>query len=122
MTGRDRIDLGKRGEELAAERLRALGYRILARNVRSRYGELDVIALDGSCYVFVEVRTRRSQQMAPEESITAVKRRRLAGLAMRYLQKENHESAEWRVDVVVIELDERGAVQRYEHLISAVEE
>src|SRR4051812_4023272 len=75
MTGHERIDLGNRGEELAEKRLRALGYQIIARNVRSRYGELDLIAIDQGCYVFVEVRTRRSRQMAPEESITLSKRR-----------------------------------------------
>ena len=122
MAGHERIDLGKRGEELAEERLRALGYQIVARNVRSRFGELDLVAIDHGCYVFVEVRTRRSRQMAPEESITLTKRRRLAALAMRYLQNERRESSDWRVDVVVIELDHQGNVLRYEHLVNAVEE
>jgi putative endonuclease len=50
-----RAALGRHGEDLAAEHLRKAGYRILERNVRTRHGEIDIIAEDGECLVFVEV-------------------------------------------------------------------
>jgi putative endonuclease len=118
----DRRALGQRGEELAAERLRQKGYRILDRNVRTRYGEIDLVALDGDCIVFVEVRALRSSLMAPEESITRRKQRRVAQLGQRYLLDHGRADAEWRADVVAIEMDRDGTPSRVEHYVSAVEE
>ena len=73
----DRRVLGRQGEDLAAEHLRKAGYRILDRNVRSRLGEIDIVALDGVCIVFVEVRTVRSAAILPEESVGPAKQRQL---------------------------------------------
>jgi putative endonuclease len=118
----DRQALGRQGEDLAVDHLKRAGYRILERNVRSRWGEIDVIARDGDCLVFVEVRTVRSAKMLPEESIGPRKQRRMAALAMRYLQATHQTETDWRVDVVAVEMDERGQVKRLEHHVSAVEE
>jgi putative endonuclease len=114
--------LGQRGEDLAVDHLKRAGYRILDRNVRSRWGEIDVIARDGDCLVFVEVRTVRSAKMLPEESIGVRKQRRIAALALRYLQTTGQPDCDWRADVVAIEIDEHGLVKRLEHHVSAVEE
>ena len=126
MTVREHLDhrreLGRWGEAAAAEHLRRAGYTIVDRNVRSRYGEIDIVAKDGSCLVFVEVRTRQSRAFTPEESVTAAKRRRLAGLGARYLQDHDLGSAEWRADVVAIERGPGGELLRLEHYVSAVEE
>ncbi|HUB75799.1 MAG TPA: YraN family protein, partial [Solirubrobacteraceae bacterium] len=54
--------LGRRGERLAAAHLQRLGFAILARNVRTRHGEIDLIACDGETLTFVEVKTRRSHR------------------------------------------------------------
>ena len=117
-----RRQLGAAGEADAVDHLRRAGYRILERNLRSRFGELDIVAQDGDCLVFVEVRTRRSRAMAPEESITPAKGRRLAGLGMRYLQEHGLEEADWRIDVIAIEQDALGNRLRLDHHISAIEE
>lgn len=78
----------KRGflaEERAAEYLRALGYRIEARNWRTRRGELDIVARDGDELVFVEVRSRsRSDYGTPEETVGWAKRRRILRAARSY--------------------------------------
>jgi len=77
---------GSRAEELAAQFLAARGLAILARNFRTRYGEIDVIARDGGTLVFVEVRLRRSRAFGgAASSITAAKRGRLRAAASIYL-------------------------------------
>ncbi|MEA2639827.1 MAG: putative endonuclease [Chloroflexota bacterium] len=118
----ERAATGRTGEELAASHLQRQGYRILDRNVRSRLGEIDIIAMDGTCYVFVEVRTRRSAAMTPEESVTRRKQRRMANLGMLYLQSHGKENEPWRADVVAIELGVDGQATRLEHYVNAVEE
>jgi putative endonuclease len=118
----DRAAVGRRGEELAVEHLRSVGYRILERNVRSRWGEIDIVARDGDCVVFVEVRAVRSAKMSPEESIGPAKRRRLAALGQRYLQAHHQIDAEWRVDVVAIEIGPDGQARRLALYPNCVEE
>jgi putative endonuclease len=117
-----RATLGRRGEEVAAEHLRRRGYQILERNVRSRYGEIDLVAKDGDCLVFVEVRSVRSTALLPEESITARKRSRMARLGMLYLQEHGAEDASWRADVIAITFGSAGGPDRIEHYVNAVEE
>jgi putative endonuclease len=116
----DRRGLGRHGEELAARHLATRGYEILERNWRCGAGELDLVARDGACLAFVEVRTRRGQELgSPEESITAAKQARLINLAETYLQ-EHEWPGPWRIDVVAVEMDVRGRVQRLDHYENAV--
>ncbi|MGC8781941.1 MAG: YraN family protein, partial [Anaerolineae bacterium] len=91
-SGGERRAIGKQGEDRAVAYLEQLGYAILARNWRTRRGELDIVARDGECLVFVEVRTRRSGRRAAapalgaaEESVTPRKQRQLAAMADEYL-------------------------------------
>lgn len=116
----DRRGLGRHGEDLAARHLAAQGYEILVRNWRCAAGELDLVARDGGCLAFVEVRTRRGQEMgSPEESITPAKQARLVTLAEAYLQ-EHDWAGPWRIDVVAVEMDVRGRLQRLDHYENAV--
>jgi len=117
----DRRALGKRGEGLAARRLAAEGYRILARNYRCAMGEVDLVAADGDCLVFVEVRTRRDDSWGtPEESITAAKQARLVAIAEHYLAEHVLEGSDWRIDVVAVEMSAAGLVRRLEIIKDAV--
>jgi putative endonuclease len=112
--------LGNRGEELAARMLVEKGYRVVTRNWRRPFGELDLIAQDGECLVFVEVRTRRGETLgSPEESITRRKKARLVALAESYAQESRWEG-DWRIDVIAIELDVRGRLIRLDHYENAV--
>src|SRR5437899_2194173 len=80
---------GTRSERAAARYLRKLGYRILARNFRCTAGEIDLIALDGGCIVFVEVRsTEKADLSRPAASVDAEKQRRLTKLALYYLKQK----------------------------------
>ena len=104
-----RSQLGARGEEIAAAHLTRAGLRVVARNFRTRRGEVDIVAQDSETLVFVEVRTRRTASFgSPEESVTARKRQRVVLVAQQYLQERGLESRPWRVDVVAVLL-RRGA-------------
>lgn len=96
-----RIDLGRLGEALAARHLEGLGYLIIARNHRSTLGELDLIGRDGSCWVFVEVKTRRSLRCGlGAEAVTPRKQERLVRLGQLYLAQHGLGHAPYRFDVV----------------------
>ncbi len=94
--------LGQRGENLAARYLQAKGYRLLARNVRTPYGELDLIAERDGQVVFVEVKTRASRRFGPPEvSVNARKQAHLLQSAAFYAAE--HDLRHWRIDVIAIE-------------------
>lgn len=118
---RAKVRLGKRGEDLAAEKLAALGYVIIARNYRCAQGEIDLIARQGDTLVFVEVRTRRGPAFgSPEESITARKQAHLIAAAQNYTQANNVRDEPWRIDVVAVELAQNGKLLRVDVLENAV--
>jgi len=115
-----RHDLGAFGERVAAAHLEAKGYRIRARNFRCREGEIDLVAEDGDCLVFVEVRTRRGDAFGtPAESVTAAKERRLLTVAKAYLQEHPDVPANQRIDVVGVELS-RGRLLAVQHIEGAI--
>jgi len=115
-----RRDLGAFGERVAAAHLEAKGYRIRARNFRCREGEIDIVAEDGDCLVFVEVRTRRGDAFGtPAESVTAAKERRLLTVAKAYLQEHPDVPPDQRIDVVAIELS-RGRLLAVQHIEGAI--
>jgi putative endonuclease len=98
-----RKELGRKGEELAEAFLLAKSYRPVARNFRTRLGEIDLIAWDGSTLVFVEVRTRTGITFGtPTESITWKKRQKLRQLALSYLQTCEAPVAQFRFDVISV--------------------
>lgn len=106
---RERIDLGKRGEELALERLRALGYKCIVRNYRCPLGEIDIIAKDGDCLVFVEIKTRRNKSLGiTKEAVTGRKRRQLSKVALAYMKNNLCCDVKSRFDVVAINLSQGG--------------
>lgn len=100
--------LGDRGERAAAKYLRSQGYRILARQSRSRIGEIDLIALDGDTIVFVEVKTRSSRAAGhPAEAVTAAKQRQLTRTALAWLKRKRLLDARCRFDVIAITWQEK---------------
>lgn len=119
----DRHRLGAFGESAATAFLIRQGYTIVAQNWRCRYGEVDLIARDGAGFVFVEVRTRRSNGLGhPEESLGSRKRNRMVEVAQAYLATNPaFEQQPWRIDVVVIEMA-AGRIVRLEHIQNAIEE
>lgn len=92
---------GRAAEQAAVHYLQSQGYRILGRNVRSKFGEIDVVARDGATLCFIEVKHRSSTRFGwPEESVTGPKRFRLIRLARWYLQKIGSPEVPIRFDVL----------------------
>ncbi len=88
---------------MAAEYLKKQGYKILDRQFRTRFGEIDLVAMDGREIVFVEVKTRRSSVHGfPEEVVTETKLHRLETAAESYLKARALEGRPYRFDVVAI--------------------
>ena len=102
-----RQELGQWGERHAARHLKEQGCQIVATNWRCSAGEADIVALDGACLAFIEVRTRRGQAYGtPEESITPRKLAHMIAVAETYVQEEAWEG-DWRLDVVAIQVQDR---------------
>jgi putative endonuclease len=107
MTTLTRAEIGALGEQLAVEHLTALGLRVLTRNWRCRYGELDVIAADDAArtVVFVEVKTRTSDQFGGvSQAVTPNKVRRLRRLAGLWLAAQHDSWAAVRIDVIGVRI------------------
>lgn len=100
-THRQRI--GKWGEDIAVRHLEARQLKLVGRNVRTPYGEIDLIMMDGADVVFIEVKTRTNAAYGlPEDSITARKRSHLMQSAEAYLQDHPELPDAWRIDVIAI--------------------
>ncbi len=115
-----RHSLGQRGEQLAAEHLERLGFAILERNYRTRWGELDLVAFDGSALVFCEVKTRRApfRQGTPLEAVTGLKRAQLRKMAGRWLVERSARprADELRFDAIGVSVDADGRLGSIEHV------
>lgn len=104
---------GQWGEDLAAQALERRGYLIVERNWRCPGGEIDLIMRDGEAWAFVEVKLRsRADYGTPEEAVDERKQARLLQAALLYLDEHGIIDAEWRIDVVAIELAPSGRVDR----------
>lgn len=107
MTTLTRAEIGAFGERLAADHLIGLGLRIVARNWRCRYGELDLIAIDPAAHtvVFVEVKTRTGDGFGGlAQAVTTQKVRRLRRLAGIWLAAQNQGWAAVRIDVIGVRI------------------
>lgn len=98
-----RAAVGRFGEDVAVRYLEEQGYRVVARNWRCRYGELDIVAEDGDCLVVCEVKTRRSAAFGPARgAVDAAKLARLRRLAAAWLADQERAWPRVRIDVVAI--------------------
>ncbi len=107
LSDRRRNILGQRGEDLAAAYLLDAGYRIVERNYRNHYGEIDIIAHSPAqktkTLVFVEVKTRKNTLFShPCEAVTTKKQTQISMVALEYLEKNNLTETAARFDVVAI--------------------
>lgn len=94
---------GNRSENAAARFLRRQGFRVLQRNWTCSHGELDLVAMEGDCIVFVEVRsTESSDVQGPAESVDQRKQTRLTQLALHYLSQNRLLNQPARFDVLLI--------------------
>jgi putative endonuclease len=117
-----RHHLGHLGEQLAAEHLERLGFDIVDRNYRTRFGELDLVAFDGSSLVFCEVKTRRATRAAsPWDNLHAEKRAQVRRMSAALLaEKPGRPYADdLRFDAIGITFDPAGRMVALDHLEGA---
>ncbi|MHB1808165.1 MAG: YraN family protein [Solirubrobacteraceae bacterium] len=133
----ERRAIGARGEDLACEHLERRGFAILARNVRTRGGEIDVVAFDGVALVFAEVKTLRVAhpgirterrpgapttvpRIGPLDGLRFSQRHRIRGLATAWLAaRPPFRAREIRFDAIGVTIDLAGALLELEHLEAA---
>jgi putative endonuclease len=124
-----RRQLGRAGESLAAAHLRGLGFATVARNQRTRHGEIDLIAFDGHTLVFAEVKTRRvsaGRARGQDEPLLAAlsprQRARLRRLSAAWLSREGRSlpfARTIRFDAIGVAIDGTGALAHLEHIPAA---
>ena len=101
----DKISSGKRGERIAALYLQKQGYKILEMNFRARYGELDIVALDGKTLVFIEVKTRKPYEYGRPEEAVSPRKLHIVARTGEYYKLLHPELPELlRVDVLAVDL------------------
>lgn len=107
-------DVGRWGEQVAAEHLQAQGDELVDRNVRTPYGEIDLIVRRGEIVIFVEVKTRTSARFGyPEASITPRKQEHMLAAAEHYAQENALEH--WQIDAISVEGKPDGKSPRITH-------
>ena len=123
MSPDSRQELGRTGEQLALEHYRRLGFALVARNHRTRHGEIDLIVCDGSTLVFAEVKTRRAPgaRCGPWDSLHERKRLQVRRMARAYLASDAQRPrvARVRCDAVGVIVDGAGRLLRLDHVEDA---
>lgn len=111
----DHLSIGREGEEIACQFLKGKGYKILERNVRTRFGELGIVArAPDKTTVFVEVKTLRSGgALAPEDNMTSAKTRKTRRIAEWHANMNKID--DWRIDLVAVTI-EGSTVNHYENI------
>jgi putative endonuclease len=120
-----RLRIGRTAEDLVARRLLAAGWELLERNARTRFGELDIVALDGRALVFVEVKAgRQGSAFGPERPVLAVGRRKqlqVRRLATAWMAERRGTPfyEEIRFDAIGVTYDRTGRLVDFEHIRAA---
>ena len=112
--------LGRLGERLAAEHLERLGYAVVARNHRTRYGEIDLVVADAETLVIVEVKARRGAG-SPWDALDERKRRQVRRMGLAYLNEvaDRPRRRRLRFDAIGVTFDAAGRLAALDHLEAA---
>ena len=118
----DHIEIGQWGEDIACRYLEDKGYRILDRNFRRKWGEIDIVcSVPRGTIVFIEVKTLQLGGLRPEDNMTPSKQRKLIRSCKLYLSyKKYSNNTDWQIDVIAILLDKNTGKATVEHLEQAV--
>lgn len=108
--------VGKWGEETACKWLKENGYEIIAQNMRTPYGEIDIVAKKEDVIIFVEVKTlTSSKNFFPEQQITNRKREHMLNSAQHYAAENQIDN--WQIDVIAIEGKQNPKITHFENAI-----
>jgi len=112
LSKRSKKDSGSQGEKYAANLLRKKGYKLVARNVRSKFGEIDIVAIKDSTLVFVEVKTRWSRKFGtPSEAVTPQKLRRIKKAAEYFSLIHPQYPQKLSIEVVSLEVEDKKVIE-----------
>ena len=104
---KERLALGKAGEDIAFKKIKKLGYKCVERNYRCALGEIDMIARHGNCLVFIEIKTRKGRDTGyAKEAVTDRKKRQISKTALHYMKENNCSDTKSRFDVVAVCINE----------------
>ncbi|MBD3379423.1 MAG: YraN family protein [Candidatus Omnitrophica bacterium] len=113
--------VGRRGEEIARKFLLSRGYRVIERNFKTPFGEIDLIAEEGECTVFFEVKTRISETFGPPSAaVTEDKACRVVKNCVFYAQKKKLLEDALRIDVIAVTLDQGLRLHILKHVRNAI--
>jgi len=103
----EKQNIGKLGEDIAAKYLEKHGFKILERNYRKPWGEIDIVAENNRELIFFEVKTQKNYlEWNPEENVNTHKKHQLSRIIMTYLKERRFpESQDWRIDILAIKLN-----------------
>lgn len=108
---------GRLAEREAALYLRRRGYRIVAQNLRTKLGEIDLVAVKGDVVAFVEVKARSSDEFGtPYEALRPRQQKRIRRAAVAFATKKGWHDRTLRFDLVAVDLDGQGRIVRIEHI------
>jgi putative endonuclease len=112
--------LGGWGEDLASDYLLKKGYKILEKNYRNNYGEIDIVAKKKKIIIFIEVKTRSGRSFGlPEEAVNRTKQGKLIKISEKYIL-DNRIKGNYQIDVIAIEKDSITKKVNLRHLKNAV--
>ena len=118
----DSRELGIKGEKRAGRFLKRKGYKIIQRNYSCKLGEIDIIARQKDTIVFVEVKTRQTEEFgAPQYAITAAKRNHISKVALCYIREKELMRQSCRFDVVAVTFSPGSRKPKIEHIENAFE-
>jgi putative endonuclease len=106
---------------VAESYLKKLGYRILCRNYRQKWGEIDIVAKFKKDIIFIEVKSKeKDSRFLPAQNVNFHKQQRLIRAAQTWLAENKMPDANWQIDVIIVEIDEASGMNKIEHLRNAV--
>ena len=104
---KERLDLGKAGEDFALKKIKTLGYKCIERNYRCPLGEIDLIAKHGDCLVFIEIKTRKGRNTGyAKEAVNYRKMRQISKVALNYLKDKKCYETKSRFDVIAVSINQ----------------
>lgn len=117
-----RKELGSKGEDIAVRFLKKKGYKIIKRNYKCKYGEIDIIAERDNITAFIEVRTMQAEKFGiPQDFITNIKTDHISKSALNYIKEENLFDRSCRFDLMAINLSDTLSEPKIEHIENAFE-
>jgi len=105
-------DFGDWGEQIAVDYLISNNIKVIGRNIRTRYGEIDILGQKDGIIIFFEVKTRRTEEFGnPEDAVDYKKREHMKNSALDYMQSNLDLEMDWRIDVIAIFVGENNKLQ-----------